>query len=236
MIAVAGPRIDPAMFPTHPGLEVHGYVDRLYRHLSVCDLAVVQGGSPRRWSWPRQAAVPVLPARPSLRAELPRPPPPRPLRRRPVHGLRTDRSGPPRRDHRRRTSAGRRPAATSRPTARPGCRPTHRRAHLTRREPRQARWPRSRCRASECFVRVAPARNTPMRESVAGRGRAAGGCHAGTVPLCGRAAVAAPERVRRTLRPALRRILPGLLAAVHGHVQHRVGAAHMFPGRGQWSQ
>ena len=32
------------MFPTHPGLEVHGYVDRLYRHLCVCDLAVVQGG------------------------------------------------------------------------------------------------------------------------------------------------------------------------------------------------
>ena len=44
MIAVAGPRIDPAEFPTHPGLEVHGYVDRLYRHLCVCDLAVVQGG------------------------------------------------------------------------------------------------------------------------------------------------------------------------------------------------
>ena len=44
MIAVAGPRIDPAMFPTSPGLEVHGYVDRLYRHLCVCDLAVVQGG------------------------------------------------------------------------------------------------------------------------------------------------------------------------------------------------
>ena len=44
MIVVAGPRIDPATFPTHPGLEVHGYVDRLYRHLSVCDLAVVQGG------------------------------------------------------------------------------------------------------------------------------------------------------------------------------------------------
>ncbi len=44
MVAVAGPRIDPAEFPTHPGLEVHGYVDRLYRHLSVCDLAVVQGG------------------------------------------------------------------------------------------------------------------------------------------------------------------------------------------------
>jgi Glycosyltransferase family 28 C-terminal domain len=44
MIAVAGPRIDPAQFPTHPGLEAHGYVDRLYRHLCVCDLAVVQGG------------------------------------------------------------------------------------------------------------------------------------------------------------------------------------------------
>jgi pimeloyl-ACP methyl ester carboxylesterase/predicted glycosyltransferase len=44
MVAVAGPRIDPASLPSHPGLEVHGYVDRLYRHLSVCDLAVVQGG------------------------------------------------------------------------------------------------------------------------------------------------------------------------------------------------
>jgi pimeloyl-ACP methyl ester carboxylesterase/predicted glycosyltransferase len=43
-VAVAGPRIDPAAFPTRPGLEVHGYVDRLYRHLCVCDLAVVQGG------------------------------------------------------------------------------------------------------------------------------------------------------------------------------------------------
>ncbi len=29
---------------TRDGLEVHGYVDRLYRHLAVCDLAVVQGG------------------------------------------------------------------------------------------------------------------------------------------------------------------------------------------------
>ncbi len=44
MIAVAGPRIDPDSLPSYPGLEVHGYVDRLYRHLSVCDLAVVQGG------------------------------------------------------------------------------------------------------------------------------------------------------------------------------------------------
>jgi len=44
MIVVAGPRIEPDSLPKHDGLEVHGYVDRLYRHLSVCDLAVVQGG------------------------------------------------------------------------------------------------------------------------------------------------------------------------------------------------
>jgi pimeloyl-ACP methyl ester carboxylesterase/predicted glycosyltransferase len=44
MIAVAGPRIDPASLPGHPGLEVRGYVDDLYRHLAACDLAVVQGG------------------------------------------------------------------------------------------------------------------------------------------------------------------------------------------------
>lgn len=44
MIVVAGPRIDPESLPSHEGLEVMGYVDRLYRHLSVCDLAVVQGG------------------------------------------------------------------------------------------------------------------------------------------------------------------------------------------------
>jgi UDP-N-acetylglucosamine:LPS N-acetylglucosamine transferase len=41
---VAGPQIDPAMLPSHEGLEVHGYVHDLYRHLAVCDLAVVQGG------------------------------------------------------------------------------------------------------------------------------------------------------------------------------------------------
>jgi hypothetical protein len=43
-IAVTGPRIDPTCLPRHPGLEVRGYVDRLYRHLAACDLAVVQGG------------------------------------------------------------------------------------------------------------------------------------------------------------------------------------------------
>jgi pimeloyl-ACP methyl ester carboxylesterase len=44
MIVVAGPRIDPATLPSHPGLELRGYVPELYRHLSVCDVALVQGG------------------------------------------------------------------------------------------------------------------------------------------------------------------------------------------------
>jgi predicted glycosyltransferase len=44
MIVVAGPRIDPASLPTYPGLEIRSYVHDLYRHLAVCDLAVVQGG------------------------------------------------------------------------------------------------------------------------------------------------------------------------------------------------
>ncbi|MGH2804156.1 MAG: glycosyltransferase, partial [Thermoleophilaceae bacterium] len=44
MIVVAGPRIDPASLPAHPGLEVRAYVHDLYLHLAACDLAVVQGG------------------------------------------------------------------------------------------------------------------------------------------------------------------------------------------------
>ena len=44
MIVVAGPRIDPATLPQERGLEVRPYVHNLYRHLAVCDLAVVQGG------------------------------------------------------------------------------------------------------------------------------------------------------------------------------------------------
>ncbi len=44
MIVVAGPRIDPATLPSHPGLEIVPYVHNLYRHLAACDLAVVQGG------------------------------------------------------------------------------------------------------------------------------------------------------------------------------------------------
>jgi UDP:flavonoid glycosyltransferase YjiC (YdhE family) len=44
MVVVAGPRIDPASLPSHQGLEVRAYVPELYKHLAVCDLAVVQGG------------------------------------------------------------------------------------------------------------------------------------------------------------------------------------------------
>ncbi len=44
MIAVVGPRIDPASLPQRDGLEVHAYVHDLYRLLAACDLAVVQGG------------------------------------------------------------------------------------------------------------------------------------------------------------------------------------------------
>jgi pimeloyl-ACP methyl ester carboxylesterase/predicted glycosyltransferase len=44
MIVVTGPRIDPASLPAHNGLEIRPYVHELYRHLAVCDLAVVQGG------------------------------------------------------------------------------------------------------------------------------------------------------------------------------------------------
>jgi pimeloyl-ACP methyl ester carboxylesterase/predicted glycosyltransferase len=44
MIVVAGPRIDPRSLPAHDGLEVHGYIHNLYRHLVACDIAVVQGG------------------------------------------------------------------------------------------------------------------------------------------------------------------------------------------------
>jgi pimeloyl-ACP methyl ester carboxylesterase len=44
MIVVTGPRIDPASYPQHEGLEVRGFIHQLYRHLAACDLAIVQGG------------------------------------------------------------------------------------------------------------------------------------------------------------------------------------------------
>jgi len=44
MVVVAGPRIDPTTLPRQDGLEVRPYVHELYRHLAVCDIALVQGG------------------------------------------------------------------------------------------------------------------------------------------------------------------------------------------------
>ena len=44
MLAVTGPRIDPASLPRVEGLEVRGYVHELWRHAVACDVAVVQGG------------------------------------------------------------------------------------------------------------------------------------------------------------------------------------------------
>ncbi len=44
VLAVAGPRIDPAALPSADGVEVRGYVHELYRYLAACDVAVVQGG------------------------------------------------------------------------------------------------------------------------------------------------------------------------------------------------
>jgi Glycosyltransferase family 28 C-terminal domain len=44
MVVVAGPRIDPASLSAPEGVEVRSYVHELYRHLAVCDLAIVQGG------------------------------------------------------------------------------------------------------------------------------------------------------------------------------------------------
>jgi len=44
MVLVAGPRIDPARFAAHEGIDVLAYVPDLYRLLAACDVAVVQGG------------------------------------------------------------------------------------------------------------------------------------------------------------------------------------------------
>jgi UDP:flavonoid glycosyltransferase YjiC (YdhE family) len=44
MVLVCGPRIDPSTLDIPQGPERHGMVPDLYKHLAVCDLAVVQGG------------------------------------------------------------------------------------------------------------------------------------------------------------------------------------------------
>ncbi len=44
MILVCGPGVDPASLRVPEGVEVRGYVPRLFEHLAACDLAIVQGG------------------------------------------------------------------------------------------------------------------------------------------------------------------------------------------------
>ncbi len=44
MVLVCGPRIDPATIPAPSGVEVHGYIPRLYEHFAACDVAIVQAG------------------------------------------------------------------------------------------------------------------------------------------------------------------------------------------------
>jgi len=44
MIAVAGPRIDPAALPKIDGVEVRAFVADLNLHLAACDVALTQGG------------------------------------------------------------------------------------------------------------------------------------------------------------------------------------------------
>jgi predicted glycosyltransferase len=44
MVLVCGPRIDPAAVQVPSGVEVRGYVPRLYEHFTACDVAIVQGG------------------------------------------------------------------------------------------------------------------------------------------------------------------------------------------------
>ena len=44
MILVTGPRIDPSSLPPAATSRYTRYVDKLYRHLAACDIAVVQGG------------------------------------------------------------------------------------------------------------------------------------------------------------------------------------------------
>ena len=44
MVVVTGPRIDPASLKAPKGVEVRPYVPELNKHLTVCDLALVQGG------------------------------------------------------------------------------------------------------------------------------------------------------------------------------------------------
>lgn len=44
MVVVCGPRIDPASLPDGAGIEKRAFIPDLHRHLTICDVAVIQGG------------------------------------------------------------------------------------------------------------------------------------------------------------------------------------------------
>ena len=103
MIAVAGPRIDPAVLRGSVGVEVHAYVPELYKHLAACDLAVVQGGLDDHDGTGRgPPALPVLPAAQPFRAEPARSSSTGTVWRRPLHGVRDVAPGGHRRGNRGR--------------------------------------------------------------------------------------------------------------------------------------
>ena len=116
MVVVAGPRIDPASLPQHDGLEI--------RAVRARALPPPRGVRPRRrpgrpddldGADRQRPPVPLLPAAPPLRAELPRPPPAGAVRRRTAHGLRDRRPGRDRgRDRRGDRPRGRLPAGRDR--------------------------------------------------------------------------------------------------------------------------
>ena len=133
MIAVAGPRIDPAALAAPAGVDVRAFVPDLYRHLVACDLAVVQGGLTTTMEL-TAAQRPFLyfPLAQPFRTEPPRPASPRAVRRRSSHGLPDIRSGRHRRgDGRGDRSADRLPAGRSRWSA--ARRGAHRAAALSAR-------------------------------------------------------------------------------------------------------
>lgn len=44
MLIVCGPRIDPGSLQVPRGIEVRGYIPKLYEHFAACDFAIVQAG------------------------------------------------------------------------------------------------------------------------------------------------------------------------------------------------
>ena len=83
MVVVAGPADRPGALPDADGLEVRGYVHELYRHLAACDVAVVQGGLTTTMELVGRAAgrSSYFPLEHHFEQQVPRPPPPRALRR-----------------------------------------------------------------------------------------------------------------------------------------------------------